>query len=714
VRPVFKRGMPARQRFEYGDLPDAQKRDLCERLLTEHGMDIRQSKEDELVVACTVSDYHQDQARNPTGALNWDKLTYHCLSGETLVKTYEGEREIKDLAGGVHRLLDGAGKWVDAPVKAYGEDRLYRVTLSRNGTKKVIYATADHRWYIKRKGEYSKKGRESALSVMTTLDLKPKMRVPSVWPMKRTGRTLISPVGVMRGFVYGDGTSTEFGAVANFFGSKDESLLPYFSQFEVLSYDGVRKIIRGLPRSWKIELPALDEGISFLWGWLAGYFAADGCVADDGHLTLSCSDEDTLQFVMTICDRLGVATYTLSGGDREGGGLLGKGSHSLHTLSFRSSSLIPEFFLIPEHRRRYEAAILTRKYERTNWWVTSVKETDRFEMVYCAEVSTTQSFVLAGNILTGNCLGCGAGGGLLWFIGVLRDCSAQEARAWLEGETGTGGQLMELADLMRYFDALYQPKTAPPPIPTFSERVLEPWQGIHPYLTETERPYRGIRYEDAERFRCGYAEHYVVGRRPDGTPITSERIVLPHFWQGSLVGWQTRRLWDDGTPKFLSSSDFPKDRTIYNYDRRADEAVVVEAMLSTIKHDHLAHFEATFGAAITDRQRALLAKHRRVTLWLDNDTAGWNALQGVYLEKHGKMELVREGVGAYLSQYTEVYAVQNPYAADPADMTADDVARLLDAAVPYWLWERPIELLCYRCGEVNAKDHLNKEGQLCH
>lgn len=313
---------------------------------------------------------------------------------------------------------------------------------------------------------------------------------------------------------------------------------------------------------------------------------------------------------------------------------------------------------------------------------------------------------LSYEYLSYNCLGCGASGGLLWFIATLRDCTIDEARGWLEGETGGGGTVMELAVLMRYFDALYEPKRRPAPIPTYSERLLDPWDEVHPYLTETWRPCRGVALEDARRFRCGYAPEYVVARWPDGTPRkTSERIILPHFWQGSLVGWQSRRLYDDGTPKFLSSVDFPKDQTIFNYDRRADTTVLVESMLSAVKHDRVAHTEATFGASVTDRQRQLLTKHRRVVLWMDNDDAGWAAVRGLWRVRRGEREMITEGLGSYLSRYVDVYVVDSPYAADPADMVAEDVARLVDAAVPYSVWRPPRQLLCYLCGNVNERGH---------
>ena len=44
------------------------------------------------------------------------------------------------------------------------------------------------------------------------------------------------------------------------------------------------------------DLP-IDESVSYLYGWLAGYFAADGCVAEDGTVILNSADRADLEFV---------------------------------------------------------------------------------------------------------------------------------------------------------------------------------------------------------------------------------------------------------------------------------------------------------------------------------------------------------------------------------------------------------------------------------
>jgi hypothetical protein len=307
--------------------------------------------------------------------------------------------------------------------------------------------------------------------------------------------------------------------------------------------------------------------------------------------------------------------------------------------------------------------------------------------------------------LTYNCLGCGSHGGLLWFIATCRKGSSQEARDWLAKATGIGGAVMDLSDLLRFFDAAYaDKKRESAPIPKYSERVLDAWPGIHPYLTdgvpEIGFDGRHIPEENLMHFRVGYSQHF-----PIGPNRISERIVIPHFWKDDLVGWQTRRLNKrDGTAKYLASPDFPKDATLFNYDPTRKKAGIVESMLSSIKHYHALPLEATFGATITEHQMRLMQRHETVVLWLDNDKAGWDAVEGRYDEvwRKGKVvtELVQEGLGSLLGRSMNVEVVDSPYAADACDMTTDDAVGLYESAIPFSIWQRPETLICYHCKGV--------------
>jgi hypothetical protein len=62
--------------------------------------------------------------------------------------TWDGDVPIKNLTGRVARLLTRGGEWVDAPIRSFGAQRLWRISLSRNRVRKDLYATAEHRWFV--------------------------------------------------------------------------------------------------------------------------------------------------------------------------------------------------------------------------------------------------------------------------------------------------------------------------------------------------------------------------------------------------------------------------------------------------------------------------------------------------------------------------------------------------------------------------------------
>ncbi|MGW9067872.1 toprim domain-containing protein [Streptomyces yangpuensis] len=69
-------------------LPDSHKAQLATDVLDSLGITVARRQGDELIHACQVSDYHSDQERNPTAALNTTNLLWHCLgcgSGGTVL-----------------------------------------------------------------------------------------------------------------------------------------------------------------------------------------------------------------------------------------------------------------------------------------------------------------------------------------------------------------------------------------------------------------------------------------------------------------------------------------------------------------------------------------------------------------------------------------------------------------------------------------------------
>lgn len=295
--------------------------------------------------------------------------------------------------------------------------------------------------------------------------------------------------------------------------------------------------------------------------------------------------------------------------------------------------------------------------------------------------------------LTFNCWVCG-GGGFLWWLQTMRDDDAVGVRNWLAERTGIGG-VQDTQKLLDFLDAIMKPSDSlqmqQRVLPHYDARILDQWAFIHPYLTE----FRHIPAQNVIDSRVGFGNLRVrVGEEFVG----SDRIVIPHFWQGQLVGWQSRRLSDDGTPKYTSTPDMPKDFTLYNYDPRANRTIIVEAPISVVSKRHLAHMEGTFGANVTDHQLDLIARHSGdILLWMDNDPAGWNSM---------------EQMCEYLSQRTSrLFIVDSPYAADPADMDDVDFERVLREWTVHWsLWRRPTSLLEYRRRNDGHQEVLEGRG----
>lgn len=280
--------------------------------------------------------------------------------------------------------------------------------------------------------------------------------------------------------------------------------------------------------------------------------------------------------------------------------------------------------------------------------------------------------------LTFNCLGCGAHGGILWFIATVQKCTTTQAYKWLEETGGINPDSMESEKLLSIIQAYYSPRAnAPDIIPAYSIRVLLPWiEYVHPYMT-TGAEDLGIR---GRNIPVSTLREMRVGWDPD-----EDRIIIPHFWKGSLVGWQGRRIWDWQGEKYRSTPDFPKDQTLYNFDptKRYKNLLVVESPMSVLAKKHLmerlpdTEMTATFGGKVTDRQVSLITRAEHVIYWMDNDEGGWSAMTD-------RKDL--PGLPTRTSPHARVSVVDSPWDADPADVSDKEFVSLVSRAIPHVLW----------------------------
>ncbi len=363
--------------------------------------------------------------KSPSFTVNDSKGFYHCLAGETRVITDTGRIPIAQLAGGTHRVLTRNGQWLEAPFRSYGEQRLWRIELSRNRIRKILFATEGHRWFVR--------GRKSEI---LTIGLQAGHRLETAFPKPRD-EWQFDPEGVRHGIVFGDGTlfKQTYGTV-NLHGDKDAQLKSWFPDRDPVQRErsngmAYLKVYGGRAFGHMKGLPPYDASPAYLLGFLAGYFAADGHVAKDGTVILNSSNAEHLEAIRDIATRLSIGTFGRTSQARLG--LHGRMSE-VHRIHFVASSLVDDFFLLSEARSRHANA--RKKFERLRWQVLSVAPSERFEEVFCAEVPGTHSFALEDNILTGNCFGCGAHGDAIRWMTDQRGMSFMDAVKELAAEAG--------------------------------------------------------------------------------------------------------------------------------------------------------------------------------------------------------------------------------------------------------------------------------------
>ena len=319
----------------------------------------------------------------------------NCFAYETEIITDNGIKKIGDLSGKTANLMSRNGKYIQSEIKNFGQQTIWELNLSKGRSKKTIRTTENHRWFRKpyRKGieRDSAKKIEVLTGELVTGDL-----LISTYGQSIKGNIKPSPYGIVAGIVFDDGSVCSNVGRIRLCGEKDAQLLKYFLNPSISNYDG-DIIVGNLPKYFK-DKPSLDMDKSYLYGWLAGYFAADGSVKEKGQIRLSSASESNLNFVRDVLSKLGIGYSPIIYQNRIG---IGQAEPSkLYSININGCDLKEDFFLIESHKQRF----ISRVYkDQRNWKVESIKQTTDVEDVYCAVVPDTHEFVLESNILTGNC-----------------------------------------------------------------------------------------------------------------------------------------------------------------------------------------------------------------------------------------------------------------------------------------------------------------------
>ena len=335
-----------------------------------------------------------------------------CFTGDTVFLTDRGHRTLEECVGeevtvwtgrpaGRKGILQSAG-WKKATVESFGLQEIWELDVSKNGVYQTIRTTAGHRWLTR--GVSGRQDR-SKIRIETTDQLSVGSSFESAGhePVKAS----LSPDGVRHGFVYGDGyvdaSAPHSGSVAVLYGSKDDALTPWFVDYsggniETRDISDVHsKRFRGLPRRYK-DAPDMRESNSYLYGFLSGYFAADGNITSAA--TISSADKESLIMVQDICARLRVPYGSISGHSRMG---INGIESMIYSVSIGYRELGENFFIHDHHKKNYRKLVSAESRKRGRWTVRGIRRTGTLEEVFCVVQPDTEQFTLYGDILTKNC-----------------------------------------------------------------------------------------------------------------------------------------------------------------------------------------------------------------------------------------------------------------------------------------------------------------------
>jgi hypothetical protein len=334
-----------------------------------------------------------------TNSLDSDPGKPNCVSGDTKVITREGVKPIRLLAGGAADIITSRGKWVRAPFKSYGEQEVFAITLKNHKRTKVIKATADHRWFVckyRSDGYRKTKVNFGDRKEVTTNELEHGQIMIQTKPQLNVSPSV---VGIQHGMVWGDGTNggARITSQLALFGDKARDFQKFFAEHQrrPIPRRGKGDVeILNLPYHFKSLVPlAYDK--PYLYGWLAGYFATDGCVSEQGSCILRSVDRKAIEHVREICHVLGIESTDITDRYSENGYKPG----TVYTTILKASDLEDQFFLLEKHKARFQEAT---NRQNSYWRVASVEPAGR-EEVFCCTVPKTGCFCLEDFILSGNC-----------------------------------------------------------------------------------------------------------------------------------------------------------------------------------------------------------------------------------------------------------------------------------------------------------------------
>lgn len=312
---------------------------------------------------------------------------YNCLEKQTRFITRNGVKSFVDFKDGdTTQVLSHNGIWREAVVKNYGKQTLYPVNISRAKNKFTIWATKDHKWFLKNEETTTTLEADNLLlgayNIFSEFDY--------------GDADIDEKLYWTYGYVYGDGTRVKnkdgiyTKSMVRLCGLEKQRYLHRFLELgfkssEPLSCSGDAVCYTGSYLKTAPN-PEVDDP-RLIRAFVRGYLDADG--AKDSNIntanqftSIQSSEIDHIDFIRQCFPIAGV--YINS--EKELTGQITNYGVRPYTVLFRINTC-------PQRK----------KNSNHPFRVDSIGDNSRYEDVWCLEVEDDASFTLPNGLVTGNC-----------------------------------------------------------------------------------------------------------------------------------------------------------------------------------------------------------------------------------------------------------------------------------------------------------------------
>lgn len=314
----------------------------------------------------------------------------NCHSGDTKIITSLGIFELAELVNEDIKVLNRFGKWENATVKQFEDQRLFKIQFEDG---RSCLATENHRWW------------QEDGSRITTLHLK---EVPYSFNNESIS---LDEEGIRHGIIYGDGSldtkSKTYSYVvlvpekkkelAKFFKSEIKEVTVGFGA--KLKINTIREVKAGTkvslqPAHYK-TLPSGYMSPEYARGFIAGLIATDGSTKTS-DVTISCEGLDTANKIAEIAVMGGCTVSNVRVIDRVNP-FNGEPRELAQVTIWRDTA--------PLIRQDQISDIQKNPVQRRNKTTLKVESIVPIstEKTYCVVAPESESFVLANGLITSNC-----------------------------------------------------------------------------------------------------------------------------------------------------------------------------------------------------------------------------------------------------------------------------------------------------------------------